>query len=486
MSKTTNTNIDKLKSFPVDGGEIVSVAWCENLEAAMPNTLGLRFVETGSFYKVVFKLYPTEQSNITVMMYLPEPMDWNGKFLGTGNGGSAGKVAEFTLINGIGRGYATANTDMGTTPDPDDCMAFPERWIDFGYRATHLMTVVCKQLVTYFYGRQPEHAYFLGGSTGGQQGLSEAQRYPEDYDGIICFSPAYDRVRLHIFFVWNWLQIHSRKDATFTPEQASKWKDSIVKVYGEAAGSKENDRFLAYPDRICENPMDNPALRQAISEQLTEGQKEALRSIYDGPKDPVTGERIIPAFLPGTEAEDLSLVTYSDKNVFAHDTFYLFRWIWGQAFDFLKFDFHKDLQDATERLSPILDATNPDLSAFKASGGKLLVIGGSTDAIIPYTGFLNYYREAMEKQGGLDATREFFRFVLMPGLSHVMGGPGVQDLGNLGLLEVPRDPEHDVICAMERWVEQGKVPERLLGTCFKDGNMLKDYDHDRPAHPYPY
>ena len=477
-----NTNVDRLKNFPLENGEVIEVEWIEGVKQPEPNPTGLCLVDGGSFYKVTVVLHPTEQSNITVAVCLPEAARWNGKFLGTGNGGYAGMIAEGALLNSVGRGYATANTDMGMPLDPDECIGCVPVWEDFGYRATHMMTVVGKQLTEYFYGKALEHSYFIGGSTGGQQGFSEAQRYPEDYDGIICLSPAFDRVRLHAFFVWNWQQLHGNKDATFTPEQAQKWKDSIVKAYGKACGSNEQDAFLTYPGGLLENP----ALQAAIQEQLTPGQREALRGLYDGPKDPVTGARIIAPFLPGTEAEGLSLADISNKDYFAHEFFYLFRWIWGMDFDFMNFDFHKDMEDAIAKLSPILDATDTDLNAFKERGGKLLVIGGSVDAIVPYTGFLDYYHKVIDAQGSLDETKNFFRFFLMPGFSHTVGGPGVQEVGAVGVTAVPRDSEHDVICAMERWVEQGDAPERLLGTHFEFGSSGLVFGHARPAYVYPY
>lgn len=479
-------NLGKLRKFRMDDVEITTVEWMERVKQPDPNPLGVHLVDGGSFYRVSMKLHPAAQSNITVVMYLPEPDAWNDKFLGTGNGGYAGAIAEGNLINGVGRGYATANTNLGTTPDPDDCIGNPDVLEDYGYRATHLMTVVGKQLTTYFYNRPPKYSYFAGGSTGGQQALSEAQRYPEDYDGIICLSPAFDRVRLHCFFIWNWQQIHGRKDAAFTKEQAQKWKKSLVKAYGEVCGSNSQDEFLAYPCRIRKNPMDDPALQEVIFEQLSEGQKEALWHLYDGPKDPVTGEHFIAPFLPGTENEDLSLVDFSDKDRIEHEFFYPFRWIWGKDFDFMKFDFHRDLKRAIEQLSPILDATNTDLNAFKGSGGKLLVIGGSMDAIIPYTGFLDYYRKVIIEQGGIEETKEFFRFLLMPGFSHTVGGSGVQEVGMVGSDAIPRDSEHDAICALERWVEKGLAPERLLGTHFRIGSSGIEFDHVRPAYTYPF
>lgn len=478
--------LEKLNVFPLTGGEIMDVTWSKSVRMPDPNPLGMRVEDSGSYYRIEMKLHPTEQSNITVVVCLPEPENWNGNFLGTGNGGFAGSISEGALLGGVSRRYAVANTDLGTSPDPDDCIGMPEVWADFGYRATHLMTTVGKQVASYFYGKAPAYSYFLGGSTGGQQGFSEAQRYPEDYDGIVCLSPAFDRVRLHTFFVWNWQQIHSREQAAFTPEQAKAWKDQMVELYGGLCGSHRDDPFLTYPARIRANPMDDPKVQAAAEKLLAAGQREALRALYAGPRDPVTGARIIAPFLPGTEAEGLSLVDLSNKDLFAHDFFYPFRWIWGKDFDFMKFDFHEGLRDALEKLGPVLDATNPDLSAFKARGGKLLVIGGSADAIVPYTGFLNYYQKVIAAQGGLDETKKFFRFLLMPGFGHTIGGPGVQEVGSFGLDIVPRDPDHDIVCALARWVEQGIAPERLLGTCFgRDASGLK-FGCARPAYVYPY
>ena len=475
---------DRLKAFSIDGGTVERVVRLESVTIPEPNVLHVQIADSGPYYRVEMILRPSEQSRIRVVVCLPEPENWNGKFLGTGNGGFAGTIAEMALLGGVSRRYAVANTDMGTSADPDECIGKEEIYKDYGYRATHLMTEAGKTLVEWFYGKKAQYSYFFGGSTGGQQAFSEAERYPEDYDGIVCLSPALDRVRLHTFFVWNWQQIHREKDGTFTPVQAADWRDSVVKVLGRRCGSNPDDLFLAYPGRIKTNPMDDPEIRKE-AEKLTEGQRRALRGIYDGPRDQVTGGRIIAHFLPGTEAESLSLADISDREKFSHEFFYLFRWIFGKDFDFMNFDFHDDFLRAEDRLGPMLNANNPDLSAFRKHGGRLLTVGGSSDAIIPYTGFLDYYRKVTALQGGLDKTREFFRFVLMPGFAHTIGGQGVQDVGIAGISATPRDAEHDALCAMEDWVERGSAPERLLGTHFeRDTNGIR-FGYARPAYMYP-
>ncbi len=148
-------------------------------------------------------LNPAKGSNINVEISLPDPDKWNARLLGLGNGGPAGHINSASLIGHTAAGYAVVTTDMGTAPNSDSGIHNPEVWKDFGFRATHLMTVVAKQIVTAYYGKGPEFSYFNGGSTGGQQALQEAQRYPDDYDGIVGAVPAHCRTPLHAYFLWN-------------------------------------------------------------------------------------------------------------------------------------------------------------------------------------------------------------------------------------------------------------------------------------------
>lgn len=150
---------------------------------------------TKTIVKLVLK--PAKGSNINVEVWLPDAEKWNARFLGLGNGGAAGKINPAGLASMSSAGYAVATTDMGTAPNDNSGVDNPEVWKDFGYRATHLMTVVGNQIVRAHYGRAPELSYFSGGSTGGQQALQEAQRYPEDYDGITAAVPAHCRTLPH-------------------------------------------------------------------------------------------------------------------------------------------------------------------------------------------------------------------------------------------------------------------------------------------------
>ena len=157
---------------------------------------GKPLADLPGFCRVTAVAKPSPDSNILIEIWMPQS-GWNQRLEGTGNGGFAGKISWGALAEGLQRGYAVANTDMGmATPAGATAAVFinrPERWADWGYRATHEMTVVARQVVHAYYTQPPSHAYFVGCSTGGEQALMEAQRFPDDYDGIVGGAPAQNR-----------------------------------------------------------------------------------------------------------------------------------------------------------------------------------------------------------------------------------------------------------------------------------------------------
>ncbi|MEO2212727.1 tannase/feruloyl esterase family alpha/beta hydrolase [Paenibacillus amylolyticus] len=472
----------KLESLKISNGEITQI---EFVPAGVPDFgLGFPLEPLPEYCRVCVRLSPEGESNILIEVWMPLT-NWNGNFLGTGNGGHAGTMNRLSLINGIRRGYATANTDMGTAPDPDMLIGKPERWVDFGYRATHLMTVVAKEIIQAFYGRAPKFSYFTGGSTGGQQGLMEAQRYPEDYNGILVMAPANNRTHLHIAFIWNWLALTQNPDAGFDEQQAATVTEQILVNYGAEGGCIPGDHFFAQPDRITVN---TDIFKDG--KLLNDEQIRAMEIIYNGPVNPVTGERIFaPVVVPGSERFPLGLSAQSDKDEFAKGFLYLFRWIFGKDYDFAKFDFNRDVDFVDEQLAPILNANSADLQDYKNAGGKMIMLHGTADPIIPYTDSLQYYERVIEAQNGIENTQSFFRYFIIPGLAHVFDGPGVQDIG-IGIRATPKDREHDALTALSAWVEEGIAPERLLPVAFKDGSIvngfiLDEYEYERPVYAYP-
>lgn len=183
----------------VENGTVLSCEAVESGEFKMNDSV--TFTGLPKFYRIRVKIEPVPRSSILVELWLPEDGVWNGRFLGTGNAGGGARIYYYQLRYGLMRGFAAANVDMGTSPNADK--ATREGQIDFGYRATHVMAVVSKSIIEQVYGRAAGHSYFIGGSTGGHQALSEAQRYPEDFDGIVAGCPGNDCTHLHAQFVWN-------------------------------------------------------------------------------------------------------------------------------------------------------------------------------------------------------------------------------------------------------------------------------------------
>lgn len=398
-------------------------------------------------------LNPEPGSNIGVALWLPDPARWNGRLLGLGNGGAAGGINERSLAGRAAGGYAVVTTDMGTAPNAASGNGNPAVWRDFGHRATHLMTVAAKQIVRAAYGRDAERSYFVGGSTGGQQALQEAQRHPEDYDGIVANVPAHCRAPLHAYFLWN------QQILTRTPFTEAQQKAVIA-----AANQHFADRDPpATAGRIVSDPRCTPADISAViararsaDPSISDAQAEALRQLFDGPRHAATGERIFGGVPLGS----------SWNNARGH--LYLFHWVFGAQQDLLKLDWNADIDRYLAALGPDLNAEDDDLGRFRARGGRLLMVSGSADPIVPYHATLDYYERLVERTGSLAATQEFCRFYLIPGMGHGSEGPGVNTMPDLLALVVD-------------WREKGVAPQALRARRMVDGKTALDLQ----VQPYP-
>jgi feruloyl esterase len=392
--------------------------------------------------------------------------------VGIGNGGRAGSIVPTMLSGPLKLGFAVVTTDMGTSAGPDCGIGNRAVWQDFGYRSTHLMTLTGKALIEAWYGLQPKHSYFVGGSTGGQQALSEAQRYPEDYDGILACAPAHDRVNLHLAFLWDWLNLNAKGVAPFSEEDEKKIVNALLKSCAVEGDRRDDDNFL--------RTRSNSVYMRVFSRcGLSKPQTDALMAVYEGLYDQETKERIYePTLIPGSEASGMGLAYRCDEDIFAKEFFYLFRWVLGADFNFKKFDFQKDSATVHEALDDYLNATSPDLRSYRNSGGKLLLIHGTADAIIPYTSSIRYF-DSVEKEMG--NTSDFLRLFLMPGMGHVFGGPGVQDFV-YGLPATPKDAKHLGLLALKDWVETNKAPDRLYPVAFKQNPPFSAFSSDGVAY----
>ena len=342
------------------------------------------------------------------------------------------------------------------------------------------MTEAAKSLIEQFYHRPASYAYYVGGSTGGQQGLVEAQRYPGDYHGIIVGAPANNRTHIHTMFLWN-LRAMRTEDGNlmFTQEELDRVTQTIVDRYAEQAGGAPGDQFLTDPRRC---PVDL-AIFSGIG--LTEKQIEALRLVYSGPVNPRTGKRIYGPILPGSERFHLGLYWQQDPNQLVPEQFYPFKWAFGPDFDYLKFDFDAGMEAVDDMLAHVMNANNPDLTKFRDNGGKMMMYSGTTDPGVPFQDAMHYYERVVSCQNGLENAQKFFRFFLVPGLTHITGGPGLNDVGLLPSKEVPLDAEHNMLTALMEWVENGRKPERIIATAYQNAETCEGIRFQRPIYPYP-
>lgn len=444
-----------------------------------------------SYCKVRALATPVPGSLIDIEVRLPSPENWNGRFQGIGNGGYAGAGTVDLAMQGAGmaavkQGFAVATTDLGTTPSTilngDVLVGQPQKWVDWGSRATHLMTTVGKSLVAAHYGTGPKRSYFNGCSTGGQQGMMSAQRYPDDYDGILAGAPAANRTHLHTNFVWNYNALNATPTSRFTPESAKVLTDAVLAACGAKTGGVAGDAFLTDP-RGCDF---DPGVLQCTPSRTTDclhaDQVAAARKIYDGTRTASANALIYPGLAKGSESAFV-LQGLLHEPLFAS----LFKWVFGPTWTSIGYDFdgHTDAVDTV--LADMLNANNPSLDAFKSRGGKVLRYHGWFDDAIPPQDSINAYKstiayEAQKSPGrALQRTQDYYRLFMAPGLAHCEGGPGLNSFGqkDVGVAQpLSADGSQNAMIALQRWVEGGIAPERLIASNSTSGMT-------RPLCPYP-
>ncbi|MDR1402247.1 MAG: tannase/feruloyl esterase family alpha/beta hydrolase [Tannerellaceae bacterium] len=426
--------------------------------------------ELPAHVRVVLISRPAVKSHIRIEVWAPLEK-WNGRFIGAGSGGGAGYIDYNALTAGVKNGFATANTDMGTSPHVDSLLFSPQKWEDFGHRATHEMTLAAKAVIRKLYGRPPSYSYFVGCSTGGQQALMTAQRYPDDYNGILAGAPANNRTHLHALFLWNYLQSNKNQENKFTRQQIESITNAVLRTNAGKDGGYPGDHFLTDPRMAEFNP-------ETLDTCLTCGQIQLLKLIYSGPVNPKTGEQIYTSIPLGSESAGSGLFEQQNDPIKYH--FYPFRWAFGSS-GFDTFDFNGDLAKADSILAPILNANNPDLETFRVAGGKLLMYTGTADPLVPFQDAVHYYERVIEKQGDEEKTQRFFRYFLVPGMFHCGGGPGPCSLGQ-NISSLSEDSDSNLFAALVKWVEKGVAPQQIVASAYDENGNVR---FRRPVYPYP-
>lgn len=401
-------------------------------------------------------------SRIIIEIWLPERAAWNGKLLGIGNAGHAGKIDPTIMANGLRRGYVSATTDMGSAPAAVPGIEFnfgngrPEAIRDFGYRATHAMTVLAKLALSRLYGRAPDKSYFVGCSTGGNQALSEAQRFPDDYDGIIAGAPAHNRTHLHVHFM-ALRQLGSQPGAGIPMPLMASWQKAIIKSCAGRDGGAPNDRFLTNP-LLCNVSPRQLACKGSDDKEmcLSDGQVRALEKVYGGMRNPRTNE---PYYFPDVRgAEELIFPIY-DGALLGNSAFDISRWILPPDRDASSFDFDRDLAMLDDTYASVVNATDPDLTQFANRGGKLILYHGWADGIISPLGTIDYYQRTHAQNV---AREDYVRLFMVPGMGHCATGPGATNIGQFLAPREDASAQNDILEALDHWVKTGDAPKELL------------------------
>lgn len=453
-----------LTAFPVKDGKVTAAAMVRPATAnAVP------------YCRVQMTLKPEPGSNIRIEVWLPEAGRWNGRFLGTGNGGAAGSIQTAALTAGVARGYATANTDMGSSNGAGGlnfgfAVGRPDLQKDFSYRSTDGMTIEGKRIAAAFYGRAPQYSYFQGCSTGGYQAWEQIHRLPDAYDGVIAGAAANDRPNLHMTRIWDeWRNLRA-PEATIPKAKLAVVQRAATAACDAADGVK--DGIIDDPRRCGFDPASLICKGGDGPDCLTARQAETMKAIYDGARNPRTGAQVYPGFERGSEAGiDLhweakpgpggavivkdNLINWSAQYQKAHP-------------DGVGFDFDRDVARADADLNRMMNYTDPKLTAFQRAGGKVLIYHGWADSLVPARGTPNYYERIAKANGGYEKTQGFARLFMVPGMGHCRGGVGPD--------------QFDMLTALEQWVEHGQAPTMILAKRPARGGLPA---LSRPLCPYP-
>lgn len=422
------------------------------------------------FCRVVGTLKPEPKSEIKFELWLPPQASWNGKFEGTGSGGSLGSILFRSLMRGLVRNYAVVATDSGHVSDDASDVAWalghPERVVDFGYRAEHVVTQAAKDLTKQFYGRAPHYSYFVGCSQGGHHGLTEAQRFPEDYDGIVAGAPVYSWTDEMVDQAWNVHALQQIPSHSLSKQKLALLAKSVGKGCGGPDGIIDDPRECSFDPStlLCNSTV-------STGECLTSPEVEAVRQMYAGPKTSAAVQ-LSPGLTRGGESAWDALWSNSERlggswlGVFRYMVFDDPTW------DLSKMNFDRDPEFARRKLGATLNPNNPDLSSFAKHGGKIIVYHGWADDMVPAEGSVKYY-DAVVASLGTTHVNQFYRLFMIPGMAHCGYGPGADALFNTERASnIPIEPERDLLSALESWVEKGRVPDRFVASRVEDDGTL--------------
>lgn len=410
-------------------------------------------------------LRPSSDSIIRFELWLPA-QDWNGRFLGVGNGGFAGTIGYRQMAAYVKRGFAAAGSDAGHQAEATDASwayGHPEKIKDFGWRAVHLTRLRSAEIITAFYGKHDQRAYFDSCSDGGREALMEAQRFPEDYDGILAGAPAN---------AWSTMVASGIKGLQVRQLDPHAYFSDFKLPAVQKAALDACDGLDGVKDGIINDPskchFDPQVLLCNSSDELnclTQPQIESLKSIYSGSND-AQGKTVFPGFTPGDETGWAEWVIGQDPtgaSAFRYVENYFRYMITGDLkWSAATADPETSLRQSREKGAPDLDATSADLGKFAAHGGKLILYHGWNDQAISPWNTIDYFKSVEQKMGA-DKADSFVRLYMAPGVEHCAGGPGPSSFGQFGL-ETAKGLKYGLFDSLIDWVEKGTPDEEIVAT----------------------
>jgi feruloyl esterase len=451
---------------------------CESLSKLVSSTVSMTMVKTidagtftpagntttltnlPAFCRVVLNLKPTSDSNIGIEIWLPLS-GWNGKYLAIGSGGWGGSIAYAGMADALRRGYATSATDDGHVGSSGGfVVGHPQKFIDFAYRAEHEMTIEAKDLIKAFYGHDARYSYWNGCSGGGREGLLQAYRYPDEFDGIIAGDPA--NVRRNAWALWLANQTFKDPGAHIPPQKYPAIHRAVLNACDANDGLK--DGLISNPDS-CQVDFKTLACKAEDGPDcLTPRQVQTAQTIIS-PATDSSGQVLFPRLEPGTELRWARLAGGPEPADLFLDQF---RYVVYQDanWDWRSFNLERDSAKANAANKDI-DELDPHLASFAKHGGKLLIYHGWADEQVAPDSSIEFYQSVIDLSGDPAQASEWVRLFMAPGMGHCSGGEGPDTF--------------DKISVIEQWVEQGKPPAQIIAAHHTAGQT----DRTRPLCPYP-
>jgi feruloyl esterase len=464
-----------LAQLALENGHVTSAMLVEAGKFAPPAPAGAppgvgagAYANLPAFCRVEATLTPTVDSDIKVEVWLPAE-GWNGKYVGIGNGVWAGQLSLSQLGPPLSRGYAAATTDTGHTGNglnADWAVGHPEKLVDFGHRAVHLMTVTAKQAIDEFYGAPPEQSFWDSCSTGGRQGLMAAARYPDDYDAISAMAPANPMTDLMTQSMWaSWVNKRS-EGAQLTPASLGLIHQAVLKQCDALDGLE--DGVIGRADACGFEPATLVCAAGATENCITAPQAAAMQAIYDGVQDS-SGKALLPGWPRGAEMQLAALMMGPEPFPVAMSYFKLLVHGDEPAWNWTEMDYAAEIELSRDYADDILNVSAENLAPFFARGGKLLLSHGWNDGLIPANNSVKFYGELQ----AVNSPQDQLRLFMVPGMEHCAGGEGPNSFDTLGTLDA--------------WMQGGQAPELIVATRapspFPNAPQLPPMS--RPLCPYP-